>query len=156
MYFIKNMNELSQILKKEDDDKNKLFLAEEKAKQEIEQKEKELKEKLEKETGLTESEKANLLAKKDQRIKEIEQKTAKRLQAELKEDAPAPSADITPAPASDWGVLAKALPIATEPIPSAVIVAVSSEPQAIPIITPPPRPPVFKTCIVAAFPSSKE
>ncbi|KPJ55151.1 hypothetical protein AMJ47_01385 [Parcubacteria bacterium DG_72] len=85
MYFIKNMNELSQILKKEEDNKNKLFLAEKKAKQEIEQREKELKEKLEKETSLTESEKANLLAEKDQRIKKIEQETAKRLQVELKE-----------------------------------------------------------------------
>ena len=85
MYFIKIMNELSQILKHEEDNKNKLFLAGEKAKQEIEQKEKELKEKLEKESGLTKLEKDNLLVEKDQRIKSIEQEIQRKLQTELKE-----------------------------------------------------------------------
>ncbi len=85
MYFIKNMNELSQILKKEQDDKDKLFLAEKEAEKEIEQREKELKDKLEKGSGLTESEKASFLAERDQRIKKIEKELHEKLQAELKE-----------------------------------------------------------------------
>ena len=84
MYFVKNMNELSQILKKEQDDKNKLLLAEKEANQEIGQREKELKEKLEEGSGLAEPEKAGLLAQKEQRIKKIEKELHEKLQAELK------------------------------------------------------------------------
>lgn len=79
------VDELSQILKHEEDNKNKLALTEQKAKQEIEQKEEQLKDRLEKESALTEQEKASLLAEKEQRIKKIERETEEKLQVKLKE-----------------------------------------------------------------------
>ncbi len=84
MYF-NFMDDLSQILKHEEDNKNRLSLVEEKARQEIEQKEKELKEKLKKESVLTESEKAGFLAEKEEKIKKIEKDAQDKLRTKLKE-----------------------------------------------------------------------
>ena len=84
MYF-NFMDELSQILKHEENNKNRLSLAEERAKQEIEQKEKELKEKLEERSVLTESEKTGFLAEKEEKIKKIEKDAEDKLQVKLKE-----------------------------------------------------------------------
>lgn len=78
------MDELSQILKHEEDNKNRLFLVEEKNKQELEQKEKELKEKLTRESVLTELEKNDLLNNKKVEIKRIEQDVEEKLQGKLK------------------------------------------------------------------------
>jgi hypothetical protein len=85
MYFIffLYMDELSQILEKEESNKEKLAAAERRAKLEIEQKEKEFKEEFLKKSVLTASEKAGLLAEKKKETEKISQAIKEKLEKEL-------------------------------------------------------------------------
>jgi len=79
------MNELAQILKHEENNESKLLLAEEKAKQEIEQRKEALKHKLETEPVLEESEKANVLKQKELQMNKIARETEQELLAQMKD-----------------------------------------------------------------------
>lgn len=85
MYFNEDMDEISRILKHEEDNNNKLFSADELAKKELDEKEKELKEKLEKESVLKESEKEAILAEKEKELKRIEEAAEKDLSVKIQE-----------------------------------------------------------------------
>jgi len=85
MYFKKNMDEISTILKHEEDNKNKLLSADESVKEELDRKRKELEEKLQKESVLTEPEKAGILSRKEQEIEEIENQSKRDLSVKTQE-----------------------------------------------------------------------
>ena len=67
----KNMDELATILKHEEDNKDKLILAEKKSEEEIESKEKQLREEVLEKAGLTESEKSQITAKYKEKIEKV-------------------------------------------------------------------------------------
>jgi len=79
------MDELNQILKHEEDNKRKIALAQESAREEISRKEEDLKQRLLTESVLQDSEKDSLVEERDRKIKEAEEHEGAIFKKELKE-----------------------------------------------------------------------